>query len=108
VSVKRLRLFLRFRTGCHNLPIDQGRRGHRVPRLERFCQLCTTQAIGDERHIVFACPALQDLRARCDSLFRPSITTLRQFIWQDDLVQVAQYIRLSLERVYTGLDTVDI
>ena len=60
-----------------------------------------------ERHIVFECPALHDLRARCDSLFRPSISTMRQFMWQDDLVQVAQFIRLSLGRVYNGLDTVD-
>jgi len=27
---------------------------------------------------------------------------------EDDLVQVAHFIRLSLERVYTDLDTVDI
>ncbi len=47
-----------FRTGCHDLPINQGRRGNRVPRFQRFCQLYHTQAIGDERHIVFECPAL--------------------------------------------------
>jgi hypothetical protein len=45
---------------------------------------------------------------RYDSLFRPSIITKRQFMWQDDLVQVAQFIRLSLGRVYNGLDTADI
>ena len=28
VSAKTLRLFLRFRTGCHNSPIDKGRRGN--------------------------------------------------------------------------------
>ena len=99
---------LRFRTGCHNLAIDQGRRGNQVPRLDRFCQMCNTRAIGDERHIDFECPALHDLRARYDSLFRPSITTMRQFMWQDDLVQVAQFIRLSLGRVNTDLDTVNI
>jgi hypothetical protein len=45
-----------------------------------------------------------------NSLFRPSITTMRQFMWQDDLVQVAHlnFIRLSLGRVYTHLDTVNI
>ena len=108
VSATTLRHFLRFRTGCHGLPVDQGRWGNRVPRLQRFCQLCNNQAIGDERHIVFECPALHDLRARYDSLFRPSITTMRQFMWQDDLAQVAQFIKLSLERVYAGLQTVDI
>ena len=103
VSATTLSLFLRFRTGCHGLPVDQGRWGTRVPRSERFCHLCNIQAIGDERHIVFECPALHDLRARYDSLFRPSITTMRQFMWQADLVQVAQFIRLSLGRVYTDL-----
>ncbi len=29
-------------------------------------------------------------------------------MWQDDLVQVAQFIRLSLGRVHNGLDAVDI
>ena len=108
VSATTLRLFLRFRTGCHGLPVDQGRRGNRVPRLERYCNLCNSQAIGDERHIVFECPALHDLRARHACLFRPDITTMRQFMWQDDLVQVAHFITHSLARVYDGLETVNI
>ena len=108
VSATTLRLFLRFRTGCHGLPVDQGRRGNRVPRLERYCNLCNSQAIGDERHIVFECPALRDLRARHACLFRPDITTMRQFMWQDDLVQVAHFIKHSLARVYDGLETVNI
>jgi hypothetical protein len=33
---------------------------------------------------------------------------MRQFMWQDDLVHVAHFIRLSLGRVYTDLDTVNI
>ena len=108
VSAKTLRLFLRFRTGCHNLPVDHGRRGTRVPRLQRFCQLCNTQTIGDERHLVFECPALGDLRTRYATLFRPSIITMRQFMWQDNLVQVAQFIKDSLERVYKGFQAQDI
>jgi hypothetical protein len=31
-----------------------------------------------------------------------------QFMWQDDLVQVAHFIRFSLGRVYNALNTVDI
>ena len=57
--------------------------------------------------IVLECPALHDLRARCLGFFRPSITTMRYFMWQDDSEQVAQYIKLSLGRVNAGSDTVN-
>ena len=43
-------------------------------------------------------------------LYQGIITTMRQFMimWQNDLVQVAHFIKLSLGRVYTDLDTVNI
>ena len=33
---------------------------------------------------------------------------MRQFMWQDNLVQVAQFIKDSLERVYKGFQAQDI
>ena len=33
---------------------------------------------------------------------------MRQFMWKDDLRQVAQWMKFSLGRVYAGLGTVDI
>ena len=59
--------FLRFRLGCHKLPRNAGC-WLRVPRLDRFCTLCQQGVLGDEKHIVFECPALRDLRDRYDSL----------------------------------------
>ena len=32
--------------------------------------MCQQGVLGDEKHIVFACPALQDLRDRYENLFR--------------------------------------
>ena len=49
---------LRFRVGSHHLPVEVGRRSG-VPRAARLCPLCSTGMPGDERHMVFECPALQ-------------------------------------------------
>lgn len=99
LSAKTMRALIRFRTGCHSLPVDIGRRGNAVPRLQRYCLLCQTHTIGDEQHIVFECPALQDLRQRYHVLFQDGHMTMRQFMWQDNLVQVAHFIKDSLARV---------
>ena len=48
--------FLRFRAGCHGLPVDVGRETG-VPRLQRVCAKCHGPAVYDERHVVFECPA---------------------------------------------------
>ena len=49
--------FLRFRTGCHDLPKDIGSQ-FGVLRHQRVCQLCGT-GFGDEMHLVFECAAMQ-------------------------------------------------
>ena len=36
------------------------------------------------------------------------VSFMRQLMWQDDLVQVAHFIKHSLARVYDGLETVNI
>ena len=59
---------LRFRMGCHNLPWDLGRR-QGIPRLHRVCTLCAGENPGDEQHVVFECPGLQDIRDRYQGLF---------------------------------------
>ena len=46
------------RTGTNVLEIEQGRY-KRVPREQRFCQLCRTGEVEDERHFVLECPLYQ-------------------------------------------------
>ena len=50
LPVRKLRQLLRFRTGCHNLPVDVGRR-RGVERHARVCTACDSGQVGDEQHL---------------------------------------------------------
>ena len=94
---------LRFRMGCHNLPWDLGRR-QGIPRLHRVCALCTGDNPGDEQHVIFECPGLQDIRDKHQGLFGEHAATMLQFMWQDDIHGVAIFIQACLDRCYAGPD----
>ncbi len=64
---KRAHELLRFRLGCHTLPSVAGRRAG-IPRSERLCPLCM-RGVGDEKHLVFECSALNGIRLRFPHLF---------------------------------------
>ena len=67
--------------------------------LECLGSLC------DEKHVVFECSALQGLRDEYASLFS-DVCTMKQFLWQDDLVSVAKFIHACLDKMFsceTGL-----
>ena len=91
VGARVLRAFLRFRTGCHGLPVALGRRTG-VPRSQRLCTHCSSHDIGDEYHLVFSCSAVQHIRDRYPGLFRPTVSTMVEFLWQDDLVSVVRFV----------------
>ena len=90
---------LRFRLGCHNLPWDLGRR-QGVGRLHRVCTLCAGGNPGDEHHVVFECPGLQNIRDKHPGLFGEHAATMLQFMWQDDIRGVAIFIQECLDRCY--------
>ena len=58
LSARCMRALLRFRMSAHSLPFVLGGRPG-APRAQRLCQRCDQHALGDERHRVFECPALQ-------------------------------------------------
>ena len=88
LSMRCMQRLPRFRMGCHKLPRDTGC-WLRVPRLNRSCTLCQQSVLGGEKHIVFECPALQDLRDRYENLFQaPQGDAMILFMWQDDRIGV--------------------
>ena len=99
-----MQTFLRFRMGVHRLPKDEGS-WNRVPRHERICLLCNSGSLCDEKHMVFECSGLQGLRDEYAFLFS-DMCTMKQFLWQDDLVSVAKFIHACLDKMFscaTGL-----
>ena len=103
VSRRCMQRFLRFRMGCHRLPRDTGA-WIGTPRLQRVCNMCAQRVIGDEKHMVFECPALQDLRDKRPHLFAGSQAgAMVVFLWQADITGVVRFIDECLERiVYTS------
>ena len=63
-----------------------------VPRRLRLCSYCASHSVGDERHFVFDCIALTPIRVKYLDLFGPTIVTMQQFMWQDNLVRVAHFV----------------
>ena len=77
--------------GLHDLPVATGRMRN-IPRAQRVCDICEQQVVGDEHHFVYGCPTLEPVRAQYSDLFRAPRRSLRQFLWQDDLVRVVNFI----------------
>ena len=65
--------------------------------MQRVCQHCDLNEIGDEKHMVFACNAVQHIRERHAGLFSASIVTMLDFMWQADLVGVAKFVMDCLD-----------
>ena len=83
MSISRLRSLMQFRMGSHSLPVEQGRPARpMVPRQLRLCTLCSTHAIGDERHYVCDCPHFANIRWQFMSLFQDADGAMQSFMWQ--------------------------
>ena len=100
LSVRRL---FRFRLGAHHLPVEMGRRGG-LARVARVCPACTGGHVGDERHLVFECPAFQHVRRRHAGLYTDARSTMRLFMWHRDQKGVASCL-LQLLSEYDALLT---
>ena len=60
---------------------------------QRLRQQCDLHAVHDERHLVFEGPAMQPVRDRYPAPFSPAQDTVLLFMWQQDIVGVAQHIK---------------
>ena len=63
--------------GCS---IEMGRQLH-MARVARVCTLCPGMHLGNERHCVFLCPAVVDIRRHDARLFDDSHRTMRLSMW---------------------------
>ena len=65
-SRAQLRRLAQLRTGSHQLRVETGRwERPRVAREQRICQRCLSGEVDDEHHMVFDCPALEEVRVPC-------------------------------------------
>ena len=96
---RKLSLLLRFRCGCHRLPSNLGRRLS-VARPDRICPKCAG-SFCDEFHLVFECPFLDPIRAQFEQLFH-NRCTMRQFMWQPDMVGVANFVYYSMHALLSA------
>ena len=94
----KLHRILRLRMGSHHLPVEEGR-PFNLPRASRVCNLCNTDALGDERHMLLECPALADLRLQFSSLLLPCSGVMRRLLWAKDQHEVCRYIIACLDRM---------
>ena len=92
LSARCMRVLLRIRISAHSLPVVQGRCTG-APRAKRLCLLCDQCAVGDERHMVFECPALQNVRDKYAALFVDGASTMQQFMWQQDVIGVVHFVQ---------------
>ena len=89
---------LRFRMGCHNLPIEMCRR-HGVAQADRVCIACGSGAVGNERHALLECAALADVCDRFSDLIAGAENTLRMLLWHKDQMAVFRYVTACLSRL---------
>ena len=85
-----MRRWLRFRMGCHSLPIEIGwhtgiarQDGHRV------CPACNVGAVAEERYFVLECAALQNVRDSFPDLVLSAHDSMRVLLWSEDQLKVA-------------------
>ena len=91
ISISRLRLLMQFRMGSHSLPVEQGRLARPiVPRELRQCTLCSTHAMGDERHYVFDCLHFAHIRRQIRSLFQDADGAMQSSMWHRNQKAVCQ------------------
>lgn len=73
------RLFTKFRISNHQLAIETGRY-YKIPRDERLCLVCCTNAMETEQHLILHCPAYSDIRSEFHSKLKEKIDFSSDYI----------------------------
>ena len=72
-----------------------------VPRRLRRCTLCTTCALGDERHYVFDCPRFAGLRLTHAELFQDASGAMKSLVWHKDQEDVCALLLAIVAQAQT-------
>ena len=65
--------------------------GH-VDRANRVCLACNSDAVANEKRMIFECTALAPLRQQHADLFTPRTVTMRSFFAQQNRLGVLNYV----------------
>ena len=102
---RNLRMYItRLRTSSHNLPIEtlrykKDKKGQRIARENRSCNICNTEELGDEEHYIFTCKNhkmisardkfISNVKGRLDQFTKMDNTNIIRYclIMHDDNVQ---------------------
>ena len=85
----------------HTLPIEMGRL---MARVARVCLLCLGMHLGDEKHYVFECPTVENIRRRHFRLFDNSHRTMRLFTGDPNQKSFASCLLQILDEIDELLD----
>ena len=73
----------------HGLPVEQSRFGKLgVPMHLRRCTFSTNHAVANERHFLFDCPHLAELRSEDAQLFDEAHGAMRSLMWHKNQMSV--------------------
>ncbi len=61
--------------------------------MQRSCPRCAMHGLADEHHLVFEFVAVQPVGDMYSTLFGDHIITMKDFMWQADIFQVANFIQ---------------
>ena len=95
ISPNKSRCMAQFRLGSHMLAVETGRwTNPRAPRHMRFCQICASQVVEDEKHILLECPAYAHIRASTE--FAPLLgrcgVSMQALFGDSDVYAVACFV----------------
>ena len=55
----------------------------------RSCPHCPGRHVGDERHLVFECPAFRHIRRQYAQIYADAHAAMKLFVWHEDQKVVA-------------------
>jgi hypothetical protein len=103
IPAKRHKLLMQFRLGCWRIATVLGRH-NKIPREERCCELCGSNQVEDEFHVIFECKLYDDIRKTYKTLFGGH-ADMRRFINDNGQHTVASFLSDVHDRRTSVIDS---